>query len=111
MAPDGKQRGRNDGESVRFHRGGGKDETGTAAHVQIYVKSSALSPDLAISAHLMTEAEIDELWIMPCRQGSSRGYNKEVRGINPYPAIPSRLPSWRNARSRRSCRYARRHAR
>jgi hypothetical protein len=30
--------------------------------VQIYVKSSALSraPDLAISAHLMTEAEIDE---------------------------------------------------
>jgi len=30
--------------------------------VQIYEKSSALSraPDLAISAHLMTEAEIDE---------------------------------------------------
>jgi hypothetical protein len=30
--------------------------------VQIYVKSSALSraPDLAISAHLLTEAEIDE---------------------------------------------------
>jgi hypothetical protein len=30
--------------------------------VQIYVKSSALSqaPDLAISVHLMTEAEIDE---------------------------------------------------
>ena len=45
-----------------FHRGGGKHETGAAAYVQIYVKSSALSraPDLAISAHLMTEAEIDE---------------------------------------------------
>ena len=45
-----------------FHRGGGEHETGTAAYVQIYVKSSALSraPDLAISAHLMTEAEIDE---------------------------------------------------
>ena len=45
-----------------FHRCGGKHETGTAAYVQIYVKSSALSraPDLAISAHLMTEAEIDE---------------------------------------------------
>jgi hypothetical protein len=30
--------------------------------VQIYVKSSALSrtPDLAISAHLLTEAEIDD---------------------------------------------------
>jgi hypothetical protein len=37
-------------------------KTGTAAYVQIYVKSSALSraPDLAISAHLMTETEIDE---------------------------------------------------
>ena len=45
-----------------FHRGGGEYETGPAAYVQIYVKSSALSraPDLAISAHLMTEAEIDE---------------------------------------------------
>jgi len=45
-----------------FHRGGGEHGTGTAAYVQIYVKSSALSraPDLAISAHLMTEAEIDE---------------------------------------------------
>jgi hypothetical protein len=42
-----------------FHRRG-KDETGTAAYVQIYVKSSALGPDLAISAHLMTEAEVDE---------------------------------------------------
>ena len=45
-----------------FHRGGGKLEpVPAAAYVQIYVKSSALSqtPDLAISAHLMTEAEID----------------------------------------------------
>jgi hypothetical protein len=32
--------------------------------VQIYVKSSALSraPDIAISVHLMTEAEIDEFY-------------------------------------------------
>ena len=46
-----------------FHRGGGKYELGPAAtYVQIYVKASALSrePDLAISAHLMTEAEIDD---------------------------------------------------
>ena len=46
-----------------FHRGGGKHEPGPAAtYVQIFVKSSALSrsPDLAISAHLTTEAEIDE---------------------------------------------------
>lgn len=45
-----------------FHRCGGENETGIAAYVQIYVKSSALSraPDLAISVHLMTEAEIDE---------------------------------------------------
>ena len=46
-----------------FHQGGGKHEPGpAAAYVQIYVKSSALSwtPDLAISAHLMTEAEIDD---------------------------------------------------
>src|SRR5215510_2017440 len=46
-----------------FHRGGGKHEPGpAAAYVQIYVKSSALSrtPDLAISAHLMTDAEIDD---------------------------------------------------
>jgi len=45
-----------------FHRGGAEHETGPAAYVQIYVKSSALSraPDLAISAHLMTEAEIDD---------------------------------------------------
>ena len=41
-----------------FHRGGGEHQTGPAAYVQIYVKSSALSR--AISAHLMTEAEIDE---------------------------------------------------
>jgi hypothetical protein len=94
-----------------FHRGRGKDETGTAAYVQIYVKSSALSPDLAISAHLMTEAEIDEFMDDAVPTRSKPGYNKEVGGINPYPAIPSRLPSWRNARSRRSCRYARRHAR
>ena len=46
-----------------FHRGGGKHEAvPAAAYIQIYVKSSVLSqaPDLAISAHLMTEAEIDE---------------------------------------------------
>jgi hypothetical protein len=46
-----------------FHRGGGKhDPTPGAAYVQIYVKSSILSrtQDLAISPHLMTEAEIDE---------------------------------------------------
>ena len=45
-----------------FHRCGGENETCTAAYVQIYVTSSALSraPDLAISVHLMTEAEIDE---------------------------------------------------
>ena len=44
-----------------FHRGGGEHES-VAAYVQIYVKSSALSqaPDLAISVHLMTEAEIDQ---------------------------------------------------
>jgi hypothetical protein len=96
-----------------FHRGGGQDETGTAAYVQIYVKSSALSraPDLAISAHLMTEAEIDQFMDDGVPTRIKPGYNKEVGGINPYPAIPSRLPSWRNARSRRSCRYARRHAR
>jgi hypothetical protein len=46
-----------------FHRSGGEHEPGPAcAYVQIYVKSSALSlaPDLAISSHLTTEAEIDE---------------------------------------------------
>ena len=44
-----------------FHQCGGETET-AAAYVQIYVKSSALSraPDLAISVHLMTEAEVDE---------------------------------------------------
>jgi hypothetical protein len=45
-----------------FHRGEGKHEHNPAAYVQIYVKSSTLSraPDLAISAHLKTNAEIDE---------------------------------------------------
>ena len=46
-----------------FRQGGGKHEPSPAAsYVQIYVKASALSrePDLAISAHLMTEAEIDD---------------------------------------------------
>ena len=46
-----------------FHRGSGEHEPGhAAAYVQIYVKSSVLSraPDLAISAHLMTDSEIDE---------------------------------------------------
>jgi hypothetical protein len=50
-------------EKFGFHSGGGKHEPGpAAAYVQICVKSSALSraPDLAISAHLTTEAEIDE---------------------------------------------------
>jgi hypothetical protein len=44
-----------------FHQCGG-DRENAAAYVQIYVKSSALSraPDLAISVHLMTEAEVDE---------------------------------------------------
>ena len=47
-----------------FRRAGGEHEPGPAPYVQIYVKSSALSraPDLAISAHLLTEAEIDSLW-------------------------------------------------
>ena len=46
-----------------FHRGAGKYELGpAAAYVQICVKASALSrePDFAISAHLMTEVEIDD---------------------------------------------------
>jgi hypothetical protein len=45
-----------------FHRGGNEHEPPTAAYIQIYVKSSTLSraPDLAISAHLTTEGEIDE---------------------------------------------------
>jgi uncharacterized membrane protein len=45
-----------------FHRGGSEHEPPTAAYIQIYVKSSVLSraPDLAISTHLTTEAEIDE---------------------------------------------------
>ena len=45
-----------------FHRGVSEHEPPTAAYIQIYVKSSVLSraPDLAISTHLTTEAEIDE---------------------------------------------------
>jgi len=44
-----------------FHRGHDEHDPPTAAYIQIYVKSSALSraPDLAISTHLTTEAEID----------------------------------------------------
>jgi len=45
-----------------FHRGGNEHDPPTAAYIQIYVKSSVLSraPDLAISTHLTTEAEIDQ---------------------------------------------------
>ena len=45
-----------------FHQGGENHEPPTVVYTQIYVKSSALSrdPDLAISGHLTTEAEIDE---------------------------------------------------
>jgi hypothetical protein len=45
-----------------YHRGGCEHEPPTAAYIQIYVKSSVLSraPDLAISTHLTTDAEIDE---------------------------------------------------
>ena len=45
-----------------FHRGSKHEAVPTAAYVQIYVKSSALSlaPDLAISAHLMSATEVDE---------------------------------------------------
>jgi hypothetical protein len=42
-----------------FHRGVSEHEPPTAAYIQIYVKSSR-APDLAISTHLTTEAEIDE---------------------------------------------------
>ena len=45
-----------------FHLAGGKDDPHAKyANVQIYVRSSALSrsADLAISPHLMSEAEID----------------------------------------------------
>jgi hypothetical protein len=45
-----------------FHLAGGKDDPHAAhANVQIFVRSSALSraADLAISPHLMSEAEID----------------------------------------------------
>jgi hypothetical protein len=51
-------------EKFGFHSGGGKHEPGpVTAYVQICVKSSALSraPDLAISAPLTTEAEIDDV--------------------------------------------------
>jgi hypothetical protein len=53
-----------------FHR---KHERGSAAYVQIYVKSSALSraPDLAISAHLLTEGVYDaQSSLPPTRMGS-----------------------------------------
>jgi uncharacterized membrane protein len=45
-----------------YHRGGCEHEPPTAAYIQIYVKASVLSqaPDLAISTHLTTEAEIDD---------------------------------------------------
>ena len=45
-----------------FHQGGDEHERPTVVYTQIYVKSSALSraPDLAISGHLTTDAEIDE---------------------------------------------------
>ena len=45
-----------------FYRGSKYEAVPTAAYVQIYVKSSTLSlaPDLAISAHLMSAAEVDE---------------------------------------------------
>lgn len=45
-----------------FHLAGGKDDPyGAHSNVQIFVRSSSLSrsADLAISPHLMTEAEID----------------------------------------------------
>ena len=59
---NGKERGRNDEGKVRFPSMWRRTRNWSAAYVQIYVKSSALSraPDLAISVHLMTEAEIDE---------------------------------------------------
>jgi uncharacterized membrane protein len=49
-------------ERFGFHRGGSEHDPPTAPYIQIYVKSSVLSraPDLAISTHLTTEAEIDE---------------------------------------------------
>ena len=49
--------------SFGFYRSGGKHEPGPAtAYVQIYAKANALdpAPDVAISAHLKTGAEIDE---------------------------------------------------
>ena len=56
---NGKERGRNDEGKVRFPSMWREHET-AAAYVQIYVKSSALSRDLAISVRRMTEAEVDE---------------------------------------------------
>jgi hypothetical protein len=47
--------------SFGFYRSGGKYKPGpTNAYVQIYAKANVLNPapDLAISAHLKTEAEI-----------------------------------------------------
>jgi len=71
-----------------FHQGGSKHEPPTAAYIQIYVKSSALSrtPDLAISAHLTTEAEIDEfvddalaeLEPYRCEEGASCSLDRSV---------------------------------
>ena len=59
---EGKQDGGSNEGKVGIHRGGSEHEPPTAAYIQIYVKSSVLSlaPDLAISTHLTTEAEIDE---------------------------------------------------
>ena len=73
-----------------FHRCGGENETGTAAYVQIYVKSSALSraPDLAISVHLMTEAEIDARTGTAGRERSQR-ISRSTRPID-EPARHSR---------------------
>lgn len=54
-----------------FHRCGGEDETGTAAYVQIYVKSSALSraPDLAISMHLMIKGYEGVDYVLEANKG------------------------------------------
>jgi len=53
---------KNNKRKFGFQRGGNEHDPPTAAYIQIYVKSSVLSraPDLAISTHLTTEAEIDE---------------------------------------------------
>ena len=59
---EGRQDGGSNEGKVRLPSRGSEHEPPTAAYIQIYVKSSTLSraPDLAISAHLTTEAEIDE---------------------------------------------------